>query len=841
VKRSIFVYGFLCLVLATVGHFESASQTQTRIVVLGSSTASGCCASSGNGWVDLYRSYLKSIGYPDSSVINLAIGGYTTFKILPTGYVSPYRSVKTLWDIAPAVNNNITKALTFNPTHIIINLPTNDANDLVFPVPYQLDHYTTVISQALARGVQVLVCTSQPRNTSATIRKMLIDMRDSTFNRYGSSAVDFWTSLATDSGTIVPLYNSGDGVHLNDAGHQILYERVKAKLGINPALTASPAPLSFGDVALGSSRQLTSTVTNKSSSALTLATIVTGTSSYSVSPSSATVAAGGSFTVTVTYTPAALGQASDVVSFRYASGLSVLTLSVSGNSPVPVATVTPPSLDFGEVAKGANKQLTVHITNPSINTMTVSSITKGLAIYTLDRTSATIAPSQTVDVTVKFSPSGVGAYPDTLLLAGNASNFPLRVPLTGRSPVPTLSVDPAALDFGDVKRFTSKSLRLRMRNLSANALDVTGFTTTNVEYSTNIASLRVNAADSADVLVTFSPISLGTAPDTLYVVNNSSFSPLKVPLSGRSPAPQLQVNTTVLAFPQYTGGDTVKLPVKMYNRSINTLNFSSIQNSLAHFRLLGSLPSSIPGNDSVTIVVGFVPRTGGVWTDTVAIISDGGTAHVAMSGTAPVQKLLAKPNPVAFGNVKVGESITVWCRIVRMYPAEGGTVPVDSTIVHSHRFSIVAVNGPSSLSAGDTLFVALAFHPAGMGDVSDTLLIFPNGSTPIVGVPISGIGSSFTSVDAYGGNTPIGFQLAQNYPNPFNPQTEISFRVAELGSVKLQVFDLLGRTVATLVDDERPAGSYTVRLDAAGLASGVYLYRLAAGRFVETRKMILAR
>ncbi len=85
---------------------------------------------------------------------------------------------------------------------------------------------------------------------------------------------------------------------------------------------------------------------------------------------------------------------------------------------------------------------------------------------------------------------------------------------------------------------------------------------------------------------------------------------------------------------------------------------------------------------------------------------------------------------------------------------------------------------------------------------------------------------------------PASYELNQNYPNPFNPTTNFEFRVSGLGFVTLKVYDVLGREVAVLVNDARPPGVYTVRWDASGYASGVYMYRLQAGTFVKTKKMI---
>ncbi len=85
------------------------------------------------------------------------------------------------------------------------------------------------------------------------------------------------------------------------------------------------------------------------------------------------------------------------------------------------------------------------------------------------------------------------------------------------------------------------------------------------------------------------------------------------------------------------------------------------------------------------------------------------------------------------------------------------------------------------------------------------------------------------------------FSLDQNYPNPFNPSTQIDYSIAQSGAVTLDVFDMLGRKVATLVDEQQAAGSYSVAFDGTGLASGLYLYRLSAGDNVSTRTMVLIK
>jgi len=88
---------------------------------------------------------------------------------------------------------------------------------------------------------------------------------------------------------------------------------------------------------------------------------------------------------------------------------------------------------------------------------------------------------------------------------------------------------------------------------------------------------------------------------------------------------------------------------------------------------------------------------------------------------------------------------------------------------------------------------------------------------------------------------PRTYALDQNYPNPFNPVTTIQYQLPEEVKVRLEVYDLLGRKVATLLDRRVPAGYHEVSFDASSLASGVYIYRLMAGSFSKTRKMMVMK
>ena len=90
-------------------------------------------------------------------------------------------------------------------------------------------------------------------------------------------------------------------------------------------------------------------------------------------------------------------------------------------------------------------------------------------------------------------------------------------------------------------------------------------------------------------------------------------------------------------------------------------------------------------------------------------------------------------------------------------------------------------------------------------------------------------------------SNPYSFKLSQNYPNPFNPSTKINYQIPSFNHVILKVYDVLGKEITQLVNEEKPAGNYEVTLNASNLSSGIYFCRMQAGNYTQTRKMILLR
>lgn len=155
----------------------------------------------------------------------------------------------------------------------------------------------------------------------------------------------------------------------------------------------------------------------------------------------------------------------------------------------------------------------------------------------------------------------------------------------------------------------------------------------------------------------------------------------------------------------------------------------------------------------------------------------------------------------------------------------------------------------------------ITFSLTGNGSLSETLVSADNGVAKVFYSPSTTDGNVFSiTVDANGltsaslndimvtdtedeaiFSVPDRFELKQNYPNPFNPSTTISYTVPENGLVQLEVYDINGRKVATLINQVQSVGQYQVSFDASSLASGVYLYTLKSGSFIQTNRMVLLK
>ena len=835
-RRLMFIVAVLCMVPAFA---LSADGTVFRVVVLGSSTAAGEAARPlDSSWVNKYKMYLGSV-FTTYEVINLAVGGYTTFNIMPNGYVRP-----APWDTVAALavvsNNNITKALSLNPSLILINMPTNDSYRYI-PVSQQIANFDVLVNAALNANVPVYLSTSQPRTVNTTVQNLLIDLKNQMLSRYAGRVMDFWTGLANPNGSIKLEYDGDGGTHLNNAGHAVLFQRAVDAIQLPLPVSASPKLLGFGNHTRNTGTVLEITISNPTASTLTFDNITTGTSVFASNRSNATALPGSSFIVQVTFTPPALGSYQDTLYLHNNSSLVMVKIPLSGSALPPVLQAVPSALAFGAVNRTTGSTMRLALRNGDLNGGTITSVTSASGQFSATPSTGNVVQGDSLILQVKFSPAVYGQVADTLRLFGVVAGGVVKVPVAGNSPVPVMNASTSSLDFGDISMASPKTLDLTLSNPSVNDVVIDAIANSNAAYFSDPASAMIPPNGSVIIHVTFAPSTFGTSTDTLQVISNAVGSPLRVPLAGRVPLPGLSLSRTSITFPMTGQSDAVVRPVYMRNDGASPVTITSISGHTPHFSSATALPLNVASHDSTLVGIRFAPQAAGDMRDTLIIATNAGPTQLIVSGSSPSSYLKGAPAPVGFGSVKTGTTIWKPC-VLRVQSADAGfTIAVDSVKVIGSTFGAPHLAGRVLLTPADSLKLMVAFSPSALATYADTLLIYNDSYVSVLRVPLSGKGDTFTDVGPVAVAQPGAFALLQNYPNPFNPSTQITFVLERAGEVSLRVFDVLGREVAVLQNGWRDAGVHQVQFHAAGLPSGMYVYLLRAGDQQAVRRMLLMK
>ena len=196
--------------------------TTKVVVVLGSSTAAGWGASTYDScWV----SRLQSAFNKDTmrvKVVNFGAPGYVTYHCMPSTFSPPNNRP---WS---DVGRNITKAITYHPKLIICNLPTNDISSS-YTDSEILSNYAILVKIMKDEGIEFIITGTQPRNFYDIVqRQRLKNFNDLMEPLYGSHYVNYLSELSSPSFTILDKYSAGDGTHLNNRGHRVVFESLMA-------------------------------------------------------------------------------------------------------------------------------------------------------------------------------------------------------------------------------------------------------------------------------------------------------------------------------------------------------------------------------------------------------------------------------------------------------------------------------------------------------------------------------------------------------------------------------------------------------------------------------------
>jgi hypothetical protein len=452
----------------------------------------------------------------------------------------------------------------------------------------------------------------------------------------------------------------------------------------------------------------------------------------------------------------------------------------------------------------------------------------------------------------------MGEYAEARNVWGTWGRSARITPFPGARVVPSLP----RLDFGYVRiGEVPVRIRLVLRNGGSAPLSIAGVSTSSPLFSLiGLPALPRELAtyDSLTLEVAFTPADTGAVSDELRITSNDAAgSPGVIPLEGRGIRPAgavpgeiyvLQSDRSGTSLRIVTPGGSVEGSLPLTSPAVHAVSVAD-QGQQIYGVLEQNRGSSIvlldraEGAQYPLYSIG-LKRVGALCAlsaDTFYCGTDTGSVYRYVSSTSTVTAV-AQRKGIGFSGLVSAGPHRLWASagmpvandtIYSVDLATGSVTPVGRTGAFVRTTSLC--RGPDG-----GLLALVDYALLGIDTVTGAGTF--QGYVALEGLVSIASGRLMTGVGASGSDgVPLAFSLEQNYPNPFNPRTTIAYQIPTASSVKLAVFDMLGRQVALLVNERQLPGRHEVLLDAGHLSSGVYIYRLLAGARMEARRMVLLR
>ena len=308
-----------------------------------------------------------------------------------------------------------------------------------------------------------------------------------------------------------------------------------------PSTSLSPASLTFGNQTVGSASQAqTITLSNTGGAALSIASIAATGDFAETDNCGTSLAASGTCSINVTFTPAASGTRTGTLSVTDDSMGSPHTVTLTGTGvppPAPSVSLSPASLTFGNQAPGSASQAqTVTLSNTGNAALSIAGIAATGDFAETNNCGTSLAALGNCSINVTFTPAASGTRTGNLSITDNATGSPHTVTLTGTGvppAIPRVSLSPASLTFGNqALGSASQAQTVTLSNTGNAALSIAGIAATGDFAETNNCGSSLSASGTCSINVTFTPAASGTRTGNLSITDNATGSPQTVSLSG---------------------------------------------------------------------------------------------------------------------------------------------------------------------------------------------------------------------------------------------------------------------------------------------------------------------
>jgi hypothetical protein len=519
------------------------------------------------------------------------------------------------------------------------------------------------------------------------------------------------------------------------------------------SVTLGSSSLNFGAVVIGTTATLSDTISNNTSSSVTISSIQGLNPEFQVTGITfpLALAAGQTASFNVEFEPTAAADPTITISFNGQSGQPIISMPTTGVGVTLGRLVPGPGqIVFGNINVGSNQSSTVNLSNSGGTNVIVSQATMSGAGFSTSNLALplTLLPGAITPVTITFAPTGPGSFTGSVTFATTANGVSNKAVLyfLGTGVIPgTLAPSPSGLTFGSIQVGSNSSQSETLTNTGAAPVTISQATASGAGFSVTGLTLPVTLAANQSVTftATFAPASAGAASGALSIVSSASNSPRSIPLSGTGlAADSLTANPTSLAFGSVQGGNRANLSETLTNSGGSTLTISQANLTEAVFSVSGlTLPLTLTANQSVTFTATFAPANAGAVSGGLSVVSNASNSplNIALSGTGTAAGQLAvSPTSLSFGNVAVGSNSALSGKLT----ASGASVTIASASVNSSEFVLSGISLPATLAAGQSTPFTVTFTPGASGAASASLSFTSNAANSPAVQTMTGTGTA---------------------------------------------------------------------------------------------------
>jgi hypothetical protein len=515
---------------------------------------------------------------------------------------------------------------------------------------------------------------------------------------------------------------------------------------------SQPTGVDFGDVTVGTSGTQTVVVTNLGHSNATIsAATVTGSGfNYMGTALPLTLPRGQSVSLTINFAPSAAGVSTGNLSLSTSGNISPNNVPLTGtgvqSQQTLSLTVSPQSINFGNVPVGSSGSQNVSLLNTGNGPVNVSQATMGGNGFGMTGLGLpmTLGPGQSTAFTVSFAPAGAGGASGNISVVSNAANSVSTVALSGMGVQPQISVAPASVSFGTVTVGQTSSQTVTLTNAGGANLNITQLTGPGTGFSLNglALPLALGPGKSTAFTVSFTPTSGASSAGSLMLVSNAPTSPTAIPLSGTGSAQVLQLtpSTTSLSFGSQTLNASATQSVTLTNTGNSAVSISQVNVTGSGFTLNGSAPIvTLSAGQAASFSVTFTPTVAGSATGSASVVSTAANSplSISLSGVGTQPQISIVPASVSFGTVTVGQTNS---QTVTLSNPGTANLNISQSAGPGTGFGLTGLALPITLAPGKSTTLTVSFTPTSGTSSSSSLTLISNAPNSPTTIPLSGTG-----------------------------------------------------------------------------------------------------